>query len=67
MQDKGMFRDFLSKHGFNVPNAKRYTDKKEPFHDIDYFNWPVIVKLVDSAGSKGVTKVNTPDELASAI
>lgn len=67
LQDKGMFRDFLSKHDFNVPNAKRYTDKKEPFHDIDYFNWPVIVKPVDSAGSKGVTKVDTPDELENAI
>ena len=66
LQDKGLFRDFLTKHGFNVPHAKRYTDKKAPFNDIDFFTWPVIVKPVDSAGSKGVTKVDSPDKLADA-
>lgn len=67
LQDKGLFRDFLTKHGFNVPHAKRYIDKKAPFNDIDFFTWPVIVKPVDSAGSKGVTKVDSPDKLAEAI
>lgn len=67
LQDKGLFRQFLKDNGFNVPNAKRYTDKHEPLKDIDYFNWPVIVKPVDSAGSKGVTKVDTPEDLPKAI
>lgn len=67
LQDKGLFREFLIKHGFNAPHAKRYTDKMQPFEDIDFFTWPVIVKPVDSAGSKGVTKVNTPEELEMAI
>ena len=67
LQDKGKFRRFLVDNGFNCPNAKRYTDIKEPFNDIDYYNWPVIVKPVDSAGSKGVTRVETPDELCVAI
>lgn len=67
LQDKGLFRKFLADNKFNTPKAKRYTDIKEPFKDIDFFNWPVIVKPTDSAGSKGVTKVDTPEELASAI
>ena len=67
LQDKGLFRQFLTENGFNVPHAKRYTDKKAPYQDVDFFNWPVIVKPVDSAGSKGVTKVETPDDLAEAI
>lgn len=67
LQDKGLFREFLTKHGFNCPHAKRYENKNEPFNDIDFFTWPVIVKPTDSAGSKGVTKVDTPDELADAI
>ena len=67
LQDKGKFRRFLIENGFNCPNAKRYTDINEPFNDIKYFNWPVIVKPVDSAGSKGVTRVETPDELKQAI
>ena len=67
LQDKGLFREFLTEHGFNVPHAKRYIDPEAPFNDIDFFNWPVIVKPVDSAGSNGVSKVNTPDELRLAI
>ena len=67
LQDKGLFRQFLTEHGFNCPHAKRYEDKKEPFKDIDFFTWPVIVKPTDSAGSKGVTKVDRPEKLAEAI
>ena len=34
---------------------------------MNYFSWPVIVKPVDSAGSKGVTKVEDPKDLPMAI
>ncbi|MBR6918013.1 MAG: ATP-grasp domain-containing protein [Clostridia bacterium] len=67
LQDKGLFRELLEEHGFNVPHAKRYNDKTMPFKDEKYFTWPVIVKPVDSAGSKGVTRVDSVDKLASAI
>lgn len=67
LQDKGLFRKFLAENNFNVPNAKRYTDIEEPIKDKDYFNWPVIVKPVDSAGSKGVTRVDNVDDLPKAI
>ena len=67
LQDKGLFREFLAKNNFNVPNAKRYTNIEEPLKDISYFNWPVIVKPTDSAGSKGVTKVERPEDLKQAI
>lgn len=67
LQDKGLFRQFLAEHGFNCPHSKRYTDCKAPFEDIDFFDWPVIVKPVDSAGSKGVTKVDCENDLMTAI
>ena len=67
LQDKSRFRQFLSQNGFNVPNAKGYTDVEEALKDVDYFNWPVIVKPVDSAGSKGVTRVDDPKDLEAAI
>lgn len=67
LQDKSKFRKFLSDNGFNVPNAKGYSNAKEALKDIDYFNWPVIVKPVDSAGSKGVTRVDDPEKLQDAI
>lgn len=67
LQDKGKFRKFLGDHGFNCPHAKSYTDKRAPLKDIDFFDWPVIVKPVDSAGSKGVTKVESAADLNMAI
>ena len=68
LQDKGLFRKFLMDHHFNSPHAKRYrgTDSV-PKADLDYFHWPVIVKPVDSAGSKGVTRVDRPEELDAAV
>lgn len=67
LQDKSKFRNFLSNNGFNVPNAKGYSNIESALNDIDYFNWPVIVKPVDSAGSKGVTRVDAPTKLKDAI
>ena len=67
LQNKGRFRQFLKEHGFNVPTAKSYTDVEEALQDISIFHWPVIVKPVDSAGSKGVTRVDVPDKLRQSI
>lgn len=67
LQDKGLFRKFLLDNGFNCPFAKRYTDVNAPFQELDLFHWPIIVKPVDSAGSKGVTRVDTEEELMPAI
>ena len=67
LQNKGRFRKFLTEHGFNVPVAKGYTSIEEAVKDVDLFNWPVIVKPTDSAGSKGVTRVDDPKELKKSI
>ena len=67
LQDKGLFRKFLWDNGFNCPHSKRYSDINEALADTDYFTWPVIVKPVDSAGSKGVTKVSRTADLKKAI
>lgn len=67
LQDKGLFRKFLRDNGFNSPQFKRYVDAKLAYQERDLFHWPVIVKPVDSAGSKGVTRVDSPDELQAAI
>ena len=66
-QDKSRFRQFLKDNGFNVPNAKGYSKAEDALKDVDFFNWPVIVKPVDSAGSKGVTRVDDPQDLNAAI
>lgn len=67
LQDKSLFRKFLADNGFNCPHAKGYNKAEDALNDVDYFEWPVIVKPVDSAGSKGVTKVEDPKDLPAAI
>ena len=67
LQDKALFRQFLIDNGFNAPHAKGYTKAEDALNDINYFNWPIIVKPVDSAGSKGVTRVDDPNDLPKAI
>lgn len=67
LQDKGRFRRFLTEHNFNVPHAKSYEKLEDALCDTDFFTWPVIVKPVDSAGSKGVTRVDDKNELRKAI
>ena len=67
LQNKGKFRKFLSENGFNVPMAKSYHNVEDAISDIRIFNWPVIVKPTDSAGSKGVTRVDHPNELKAKI
>ena len=67
LQNKGRFRKFLSDNGFNVPTAKGYQDIDVALRDYDMFHWPVIVKPTDSAGSKGVTRVDDSTKLKEAI
>lgn len=67
LQNKGLFRKFLADNGFNVPKAKGYTKIEDALKDVGYFSWPVIVKPTDSAGSKGVTRVDSVDCLEKSI
>ena len=67
LQNKGLFRQFLTEHGFTVPAAKGYTHIEDALNDTELFHWPVIVKPTDSAGSKGVTRVDDPATLEESI
>lgn len=67
LQDKALFRDYLTKNGFNTPKAKGYDNIDEALKDVDGFSWPIMVKPVDSCGSKGVVRVERKEELRKAI
>ncbi|MDR0745461.1 MAG: ATP-grasp domain-containing protein [Mediterranea sp.] len=67
LQNKALFRNFLKENGFNVPKAKGYKTINEALKEADCYNWPVMVKPVDSSGSKGVTKLCGPVHLREAI
>ncbi len=74
LQDKGRFRKFLTEHGFNCPKSRRYASKADAIADASQWvedktapAYPVMVKPVDSAGSKGCTRVDSFEGLSDAI
>ncbi len=67
LQDKVKFRKFLQDNNFNVPISKGYFSVTEAIADADSFYFPIIVKPADSAGSKGVTKVENIQNLSAAV
>lgn len=67
LQNKDRFRAFLAKHGFNVPLAKGFDSVEAAMSEIYWYPWPVIVKPTDSAGSKGVTRVDKVEDLRPAL
>lgn len=64
---KDKFRAFLAEHHFNSPTAHGYSDYPSLEKDISIFRFPVMVKPVDSCGSKGVVKVESPEGLKAAF
>lgn len=67
LQDKGKFRQFLIENEFNSPAAKSYKSLEDACNDINSFRFPIIIKPTDSAGSKGVTRIDSISELPNAV
>ena len=67
--NKDQFRKFLADNNFCTPKAKGYRSTEEALSDISAsaYNMPVIVKPVDSSGSKGVGRVDTMEEAQAAL
>lgn len=67
LQNKDLFRKFLTENGFSVPVSGGYRSYDELESDLNRFTLPLIVKPTDSAGSKGVTRVDEKSELKKAF
>lgn len=69
LSNKDKFREFLTENNFIVPKAKGYAydELEQMFVDMKEFRFPVMVKPVDSSGSKGVKKIEAIEELRMAI
>lgn len=65
--NKDKFRAFLTQNGFHTPYAKGFTTKEEAMREIERYQFPVIIKPVDSSGSKGITVLQNADDLENAI
>lgn len=57
LSNKDLFRAYLKENGFNTPLAMGFSSFEEANKYIDEFKLPVMVKPVDSSGSKGINKL----------
>lgn len=64
---KDLFREFLKKNNFYVPKSASFYSFSEAKKWLNEFKMPVIVKPIDSAGSKGIRKIETMDAFQSAF
>lgn len=67
LSNKDRFREFLKENNFNVPRAKGYNTYDEAKAEFYSFKMPVMVKPVDSSGSKGVSKIDSIDLLQEKV
>lgn len=65
--NKDKFREFLASNGFNAPRAGGYSDIETAKADFCNFRLPVIIKPVDSSGSKGATVLHSDEGLDAAL
>lgn len=54
-------------HGVPAPQFSEASTAEEAVTEAEKMGWPVVVKPVDSAGSRGVRKVNEPGEMQAAV
>ena len=67
LQNKDLFRAFLREHGFNCPWSYGFGSVQEALAAAEGYTYPAIIKPTDSAGSKGVTRIDSPAELPAAL
>lgn len=62
LTDKEKFRDFLEQHQFATPKAKAFDRFEDLCDHLQQFQYPVMIKPVDSSGSKGVSCYNGKED-----
>ncbi len=66
MSEKHLFRKFLRENGLNAPRFENCADACDAGLHVGEFEFPLIVKPVDSSGSKGCTVVCERESLMAA-
>ncbi len=67
LSEKDRFRQLMFENGFNVPKVVSINENDNLDVISNKIGFPIIIKPVDSSGSKGVTKVTNHDQLANAF
>ena len=64
---KDLYRQFLAEHGFATPQSRSFRSVEEARAGLAMFRFPLVVKPVDSSGSKGVSVIADGEQLATAF
>lgn len=67
LSNKDLFREFLKDNNFKVPRAKGYRTVEEAKADFHVYKMPVMIKPVDSSGSRGVSKIDSIELLQDKV
>lgn len=67
LTNKDLFRKFQNENKLNVPNAEGFDSFEAAKAKFNKFKLPVMVKPVDSAGSRGVSKIDSIDQLEEKV
>ena len=65
---KNLFRSFMKDNNFLAPDGgKSFSDREKAREYLKELELPVMIKPVDSSGSKGVTKIMSPNDFEAAF
>ncbi|KOS69379.1 carbamoyl-phosphate-synthetase [Lysinibacillus contaminans] len=67
LTNKDRFREFLKENNFKVPRFKGYNSFEEAKDDVHNFKIPWMVKPIDSSGSRGVSRIDSIDQLQEKV
>ena len=67
LTNKALMKDAFKKGGVSTPDFYAIASAAEAYQAFKSFGTSVIVKAVDSSGSRGITKVECEEELAPAL
>ena len=62
LTNKGKFRKFMTQRGYLTPKYGAFSDKEQAREFLTTMELPVILKPVDSSGSKGVAVIRSNEE-----
>lgn len=65
--NKHLFRDFLKQNNFNYPKSISLKTSVFDINILNDFSFPLIIKPIDSSGSKGVSVLNNLENIDNAI
>ena len=64
---KNLFRQFMKTNGFPMPQGESFTDREEARTFLAKLRLPAMLKPVDSSGSKGVVRIDKPEQFDMAF